>query len=128
MRTVRLIIIVFLLALLSACDTGPYQLRLIVPTEPEDRSIVEDLSNLLDDDAAVRVRLTESPLSEEAALDAIVAGDADIAQRMNLGADEYRYVSQIEDVPDIVIVFSPISPERMSAVHELHDGFSDFQL
>lgn len=177
-------------ALLSACDTGPHELRLVTPTEPVDRSIVEELGALLDDDAAVTVRLTSTPLSEEAALDAVQSGDADIAlvsnnlpfrsdiatvmplyptvlhiglregssdlrglemlrgatiyagplgsasrliferiaERMQLGPDEYRYVSGVEDFPDIVIVFSPISPERIEEIRDLRKEFPDFTL
>lgn len=179
-----------IIALLSSCDTSPHQLRLVLPTEPEDRSIVEELGDLLDDEAAVRFQLTDTPLSEEAALDAIVAGEADIAlvsnnlpfrseiatvmplyptvlhigrrqgsrpangpevlrgavvfagpegsssryvferiaERMNLSPDEYRYVSQPDELPDIFIVFSPISPERVAEIHELQDGLSEFEL
>jgi len=70
---------VLIIALLSSCEKSPHQLRMVVPTEPEDRSIVEELGDLLDDEALVRFRLTDTPLSEESALDAIVAGEADIA-------------------------------------------------
>ncbi|MDH3751200.1 MAG: hypothetical protein OEU40_11445, partial [Gammaproteobacteria bacterium] len=47
---------------------------------PIDRSIVEDLGELFESERVLtRVRLTEEPLSEEAALDAIASGAADIA-------------------------------------------------
>lgn len=190
MRTIQLLIVAIGLSLLSACDIGPHELRLVTPTEPVDRSIVEEFSELLDDEAAVRVRLTETPLSEEAALDAVQSGDADvalvsnnlpfrtdiatvmplyptvlhigrreggtemhgvemlrgasiyagppgsasrlvferIAERMHLSPDEYRYVTGIEAFPDIVIVFSPISPERIEDIRELRKEFPDFEL
>ncbi|MCH8250213.1 MAG: hypothetical protein IH913_11465 [Proteobacteria bacterium] len=189
-RRIRLTIIVFFLALLSSCDTGPHQLRLVIPTQPEDRSIVEELSSLLDDKALVRLLLTDSPLSEEAALDAIVSGEADIAlvsnnlpfrseiatvmplyptvlhigrregsspftgpemlrnatvyagpegsssryvferiaERMNLRTDEFHYVSAVEDLPDFVVIFSPISPKRIAEIRDLQTGFSEFRL
>ncbi len=178
------------LFMLSACDSGPHELRLITPTEPVDASIVEEFGNLLDQEAAVKVQLTATALSEEAALDAIASGDADmalvsnnlpfrtdvatvmplyptvlhigsreglsdipgpemlrgatiyagpvgsasrhmfeqIAARMNLGTDDYRFVNGIEDIPDIFIVFSPISPERITDIRELRAEFPDFQL
>lgn len=189
-RRIRLTIIVFLFALLSSCDTGQHQLRLVIPTQPEDRSIVEELSSLLDDKALVRLQLTDSPLSEEAALDAIVSGEADIAlvsnnlpfrseiatvmplyptvlhigrregsspstgpemlrnatvyagpegsssryvferivERMNLRTDEYHYVNAVEDLPDFVVIFSPISPKRIAEIRDLQIGFSEFRL
>ena len=190
MRRIQLLFFTTCLSLLTACDTGPHELRLVTPTEPEDRSIVEDLSDLLDDDASVRIHLGTTPLSEEAALDAVESGDADIAlvsnnlpfrddiatvmplyptvlhighregasdlpgldmlrgatvfagpegsasrvvfegiaKRMNLGSHEYRYVSGKEDLPDFVIVFSPISPKRIEEIRELRDDFPDFEL
>jgi len=190
MRTIRLFFVATCVALLSACDTGPHELRLVIPTEPVDANIVEEFSSLLDSDKAVRVQLTATALSEEAALDALAAGDADmalvsnnlpfrsdiatvmplyptvlhigrregasvqsrlemlrnatiyagpegsasrlvferIAEHMNLGSNEYRYVSGIEDIPDIVIVFSPISPDRITEIGDLRSNFPDFEL
>lgn len=189
-RKHQLLIFAACLSLLTACDTGPHELRLVTPTEPVDRSIVEEFSNLLDDDASVRVSLTATPLSEEAALDAVQSGDADIAlvsnnlpfrtdiatvmplyptvlhigrregssdlhgvemlrdasiyagpvgsasrlvferiaERMHLDSDEYRYVSGVEAFPDIVIVFSPISPERIEELRDLRKEFPEFTL
>jgi len=190
MRIVQLLIVASGLSVLAACDTGPHELRLVTPTEPVDRSIVEEFSELLDDEAAVRLQLTETPLSEEAALDAVESGDADIAlvsnnlpfrsdiatvmplyptvlhigrreggtqthgvemlrdaaiyagppgsasrliferiaERMHLSSDDYRYVTGVEAFPDIVIVFSPISPERIEDIRDLRNEFPDFEL
>lgn len=175
---------------LSACDGAPEKLRIVLPTEPVDASIVEEISVLLDRDAGVLVETTATPLAEEAALDAVESGEADlalvsnnmpfrtniatvmplyptvlhigsraglgtvhgpealrgaaifagpdgsasrfvferIAERMGLGPEEYRYVAGIDEVPDIVIVFSPISPERIADVESLRDDFPEFEL
>lgn len=51
-----------------------------------------------------------------------------IAARMNVGTDEYRFANGIDDIPDIVIVFSPISPERITDIRELRAEFPDFHL
>ena len=51
-----------------------------------------------------------------------------IAARLNLDSDEYRYVSGIDDAPDIVIVYSPISPERITDIRELRAQFPNFEL
>ena len=190
MRTIRFLFVATCLALLSACDTGPHELRLVTPTEPVDASILEEFSSLLDAEARVRIQLTVAPLSEEAALDAVASGEADvalvsndlpfrsdiatvmplyptvlhigrregpsslpglemlrgatifagpegsasrlvferIAARMNLGSDEYRYVNGIDDAPDIVIVYSPIAPERITEIRDLRVDFPDFEL
>lgn len=161
---------------LSACDTGPRELRFVTPVSPLDREIAEDLSALLEAGHRVRITLTESPLAEEAALEAVLTGNADIAlvsnnlpfrndiatvmplyptvlhiarhkridlpkglemfrnatiyagpegsasrliferivERIGLEDHEYRYVADPGEMPDVVIVFGPISPQRIA--------------
>lgn len=64
---------------LTGCDTATTQLRLVTPTEPVDRAIIEDVAELLTDSARVEVELTDETLSELAALDAVASGEADLA-------------------------------------------------
>ena len=161
---------------LSACDTGPRELRFVAPASPVDRGIAKELSALLEGESSVRIVLTESPLAEEAALEAVSSGDADIAlvsnnlpfrndiatvmplyptvlhiarhkridlpagpemfrnatvyagpegsasrliferivERIGLEEHEYRYVADPGEKPDVVILFGPISPERVA--------------
>jgi hypothetical protein len=161
---------------LSACDTKPHELRFVAPVSPLDREIAEDLSSLLEAGPLIHMALTESPLAEEAALEAVLSGAADIAlvsnnlpfhndlamvmplyptvlhiarherrdipagpellrdatvyagpegsasrliferiiKRMGLKDNEYRYVADPGDTPDVVIVFGPISPQRVA--------------
>lgn len=175
---------------LSACDGAPQKLRMVLPTEPVDASIAEEISELLDKNTGVQIETTAAALSEEAALDAVEAGEADLAlvtnnlpfrgniatvmplyptvlhiasrkglstvhgpealrgasiyagregsasrlvferiiERMGLGPEEYRYTNGIEDIPDIVIVFSPISPDRIAANESLRENFPKFEL
>lgn len=163
---------------------------MVLPTEPVDASIADEISILLDGGASVRIRLTASPLAEEAALDAVESGEADLAlvsnnlpfrseiatvmplyptvlhigsrtnadashgaellrgasvyagpegsasrlmferivERLGLGPEEFRYVSGIEDVPDVVIVFSPISPTRIAEIRKLLRDYPDLAL
>lgn len=184
----QLLVFAACLFLLTACDPGSRELRFVTPTEPVDRSIVEEFTDLLDDESSVTIRLTPTPLSEEAALDAVQFGDADvalvsnylpfrsdiatvmplyptvlhvgrrdgagelhdleklrgaliyagpegsasrlvfedIAESMNLDPDEYRYVGA-DEAPDIIIVFSPIAPERKD-IRDLRKEFPDFEL
>lgn len=176
MRTALVTLSFIVLVGLNACDSGPQELKFVTPLSPIEKGIAQELSALLDSDASVRIILTESPLAEEAALDAISAGDADIAlvsnnlpfrddiatvmplyptvlhiarrqgsgrpegpemlrdaavyagpagsasrlvfenvvNRIGLGHDEYRYVSDPAAGPDVVVVFAPISPERVA--------------
>jgi len=163
---------------------------MVTPTEPVDASIAAEFSELLSSDASVRIDLTATALTEEAALDAVESGDADlalvsnnlpfrsniatvmslyptvlhigsregngalhgpdairgssvyagpegsasrlmferIAKRMELTSDDYRYVEELDEVPDFVIVFSPISPDRIEEIRSLRDQFPDFEL
>jgi len=80
MQMTRILLVVTCLAALEACERSPHELILVTPSSPIDRSIVEDLGELFESERVLtRVRLTEEPLSEEAALDAIASGAADIA-------------------------------------------------
>jgi len=176
MQITRLILITICFAALSACERNPHELRLVTPLGLIDRGIVEDLEELFDDESVVSVQLTDEALSEEAALDAVSSGQADLAlisnnlefrqdiatvmplyptvlhivrrkgsdrpegpdmlrgavvyagpegsasqlvfenmvKRIGLSDDEYRYTSSLDDIPDVVIVFAPISPERIA--------------
>lgn len=178
---VRLTLMVAFLAAMAACDSNPVELRLVTPLSPIDRNIVEDLGELFDDERVLtHVRLTEEPLSEEAALDAIASGEADIAlisnsldfrrdiatvmplyltvlhiagagqevpadpeslrnaavfagtegsasrlmferiaAHLGVGDDEYRYVTDASEMADIVVVFAPISLDRVAEFPDL---------
>ena len=67
------------LPFLAACDSGPTELRLVAPESRLDRAIAEDMVELFDESSAVHLTIVESSMSDEAALDAIAAGEADIA-------------------------------------------------
>jgi len=76
----RFILAVVCLAALTACEKKPHELTLVTPLNPGDRVIAEDLVDLFDEgDVLNRVRLSEIPMSGEAALDAVESGEADIA-------------------------------------------------
>ncbi len=175
---------------IAGCDTTTTELRFVTPTEPVDREIVEDLGGLLSHESEIDVMFTSSALSEQAALDALSSGEADIAlvsndlpfrtdiatvmplyptvlhvghfgdddevfglemlrgktvyagtegsasryvferiaHRIHLNADDYRYVDHFEERPDIVIVFSPISPDRLDEVRDALQDYPEFQL
>ena len=77
--TSSLTAIALCLALVAACDRSPHELTLVTPNEPVDRSVAEDIAELIDDEATVRIGLSESPTSETAALEMLLSGDADLA-------------------------------------------------
>jgi len=64
---------------LSACEDAPHELRMVTPTEAVDASIAAEISTLLGHDADTRIVLTSTALAEEAALDAVESGQADLA-------------------------------------------------
>lgn len=79
MQQFRLFLILTCIVTLTACERNSLELRLVTPLSPIDRDIIEDISKLVDDQSPVHITLTAEALSEEAALDAIATGDADIA-------------------------------------------------
>lgn len=176
-RTILMLACAVLATGLAACEKAPRELRMVTPAGPIDREIVEDLSELFNNERVLtRIRLVEPAMSGSAALDAIAADEADIAlvsndfdfrrdvatvmplystvlhiarpsdvdtpvtleslrnaavyagpsgsasrlmfesfvAELGLGDDEYRYVSDPGEGADVIIVFAPISPERMA--------------
>jgi len=175
MHTIRIILLLFAVAGLSACEKKPTQLRLTIPVLSVDQEIAQDFSELLVSESNIRIALTGSPVSDEVALDALIAGEADIAlisnnmpfrsgittimplyptvlhigyrlgrdtssgvellrgatvfagapgsasrlmfetviARLKLTADDFSYIENLEQTPDVFVVFAPISPGRI---------------
>ena len=86
---IRVLLIFVFLATLTACEEGPRELRLVTPVGTIDRDIVEELTELFDNERVLtRISLTEEAMSGEEALDAIAAGKADVALISN--SQEFR--------------------------------------
>ena len=175
MQNCHVIIISLFLFALTACGPSRDELRLVAPASPADASIAADLSSLFDDESAIGLRLTDTPMAGNAALNALSDGTADIAlisnnlpfrddiatimplystvlhigyhkdrpadsgvelirgaavyaglegsasrlmferivSRLGLSNDDYRYVTEGAEDPDVIIVFAPISPNQM---------------
>jgi TRAP-type uncharacterized transport system substrate-binding protein len=79
MYTLRIILFLTVVAGLGACEKKPTQLRLAIPVLSVDQEIAKDFSELLVSESNIRIELTGSPVSDEAALDALLAEEADIA-------------------------------------------------
>jgi TRAP-type uncharacterized transport system substrate-binding protein len=79
MRRIPLILLIVVSVNLCSCEPGVEKLRFVAPFTQVDRAIAEDLSDLLDTGYSTRLSMTGSPLSGEAALDAVGSGSADIA-------------------------------------------------
>lgn len=78
-RTLRIILLLTVFTVFIGCEKNPTRLRLAIPTIEVDQEIAEDFSELLGRESTISIALTGSPASDEAALDALIAGDADIA-------------------------------------------------
>jgi len=189
MQKKQLLIIATCCALLTACDKARHELRFVTPVDIVDRSIVEEFSTSLDDSGLVALQLTTAALTEEAALDAVASGDADlalvsnnlpfrsdiatvmplyptvlhigrsagsanlpglemlhgatvfagpegsasrlvferIAKRIYVDGERFQYVDSLDDAPDVVIVFSPLAPERVAEISTLRSHFPKFE-
>ena len=79
MYTLRIILFLSLAVGLGGCEKKPTQLRLAIPALSVDQEIARDFSALLVSESNIRIELTGSPVSDEAALDALLAEEADIA-------------------------------------------------
>ncbi len=77
--TIRIILLLTVCTGLLGCEKSSTRLRLTIPTLSVDQEIAQDFSELLGRESAISVALTGSPVADEAALDALIAGDADIA-------------------------------------------------
>ena len=67
------------LFLVSACDGNPVALRLVTPLSDLDREIATELAGHFNSESTIAMSLTGDPLDERSALDAILAGEADLA-------------------------------------------------
>lgn len=171
-----------LLTALAACSGKPDELLMVLPAEPIDAEVLKDLGNRLNDHSDFRVRITDQRMADEAALDAVSTGAADMALvsnnmpfregvetvmpfyptllhiayrigrdptsppslfmgarvfagvegsasrrlferllvRFDIGESDFEYVNIAESDadPDVVVIFAPIYPERMTRYPE----------
>lgn len=183
MRNIRSIYLCIAVAIAAGCENSPAELLLVKPSSPVDSEIAQDIVGLVGDDAEVSILLTDLAQSDEAALDALTSGAADIAlvsnnmpyrsgvstviplyptvlhigsfgerdfelgtelfrgarvfagpegsasrmmfekftSRTGLESADFVYVNDVDERPEVFVVFAPISPDRLA-------GFSDIRL
>ncbi|MEM8685412.1 MAG: hypothetical protein AAGF72_18485 [Pseudomonadota bacterium] len=70
-----------LLALLClvACEPRQASLRLVLPESPIDQAVASSITSAINRESHLRLALTETSLTDELAIDALMAGDADLA-------------------------------------------------
>jgi len=79
MRNIRSIFLCITAAIAAGCENRPIELLLVNPSSPIDSEIAQDIVGLVGSDAEVSIHLTDLAQSDEAALDALISGAADIA-------------------------------------------------
>ena len=183
MRSIRSIFLCITVVIAAGCENSPTELLLVKPSSPVDSEIAQDIVGLLGNDAEVSIILTDLAQSDEAALDALTSGAADIAlvsnnmpyrsgvstvmplyptvlhigyigerefelgpemfrgarifagpegsasrmmfekftSRTGLSPADFAYVDDVDEQPEVFVVFAPISPDRLA-------GFSDICL
>jgi len=166
---------------LAGCGREPVTLRVATPGLPVNQQIATDLAGMLGGSGDVRLTMLPGALSDSAALDALVAGEADLALvsnampyregvtaviplyptvlhvayrdgrdatngktlltgarvfagpegsasramfealtgRLHLAEGDFEYVDDIENVADVVVLFTPVSVERVEQYPDL---------
>ena len=112
MRLTPILLIVILMV--SACDAPRHDLRFVTPVAPVDQEIAKEMASLLNGGSSFQITLTETPMGGAKALDAIAAGDADIALVSN-------YIGFRDDMATIM----PLYP---TVLHIAHQGGIDVEL
>ncbi len=163
------------MGLLGACGSGPHELRLVTPAAQVDRDIARTVASLLAGSETIKLELADGEFAGAAALEALAAGQADLAlvsnnlrfrddvatvmplyqtvlhiarrgdraardipelfrgasiyagaegsasrlvfervvARTGMTRDDYAFTSEFGPANDLVIVFAPISPDRV---------------
>ena len=101
MRLIAKFLVVTALLSLAACDSDPVDLRLIAPASDLDLEIIRNLEVLLDQSPAVRIRVTDDEQTGEAALDMLIAGEADLALISN-------YLPYREDIATVMPLYPSV--------------------
>jgi len=89
------------LVALAACESDPVELRFVPPASDLDLEIIQNLALLLDQSPAVRIRITGDEQPGEAALDILIAGEADLALVSN-------YLPYREDITTVMPLYPSV--------------------
>jgi TRAP-type uncharacterized transport system substrate-binding protein len=95
------LLLIILIATLSACERGPVELTLVTPSRDLDSEIASDLAAMLNDGSDFELSVTDGKHAGEIALDMILAGDADLALVSN-------YLPFREDITTVMPVYPSV--------------------
>ena len=107
---------VALLALLTGCERGPTELRLVAPSSALDYEIVGDLAATLNEGSEFRIVISDEQQPGEVALDMLLAGEADIALVSN-------YLPFREQVATIMPVYPSVLHIAYREGRDASNGF-----
>lgn len=79
MRAWSTLISCLLIACVAGCEDSPTELLMVRPAQTLDEGIARDIAELFASDSEFRLVLTDTGRSDELAIDALTAGEADIA-------------------------------------------------
>ena len=79
MRFKNVVPIIVLAIFVAGCEPGPVALTLANPSSPIDKGVANSLTELFSRESNIEFNLTDNNLSEEAAIEALIAGTVDLA-------------------------------------------------
>jgi TRAP-type uncharacterized transport system substrate-binding protein len=121
MRIFQSIIVCFAVALAAGCEKNQVDLLLVNPISPVNSEIAQDIVDLLGQEAEIAISLTDSGQSEESALDALLAGEADIALVSN-NLPYRSYISTVMPLYPTVLHVGHFGEQEFESVAELFRG------
>lgn len=86
----------------AACDRKPSQLSLVKPLDQANQDVASDIVGLIDRESAVTIKFTGRAMSEADAIEALIAGDADIALVSNSMPFRRRIATVLPMYPNVL--------------------------
>ncbi|MGI9201659.1 MAG: TAXI family TRAP transporter solute-binding subunit [Woeseiaceae bacterium] len=110
-------LLLILVATLSACDHGPVELTLVMPSRGLDAEIADDLAVMLNNGSDFQLNLTDERHTGGVALDMLLAGEADLALVSN-------YLPYQEHITTIMPVYPSVLHIAYREGRDASDGFT----
>jgi len=114
LNNLQRLLLIILIAALSACERGPVELTLVTPSRDLDSEIASDLAEMLNDGSDFELSVTDGQHTGEIALDMVLAGDADLALVSN-------YLPFREDITTVM----PVYPSVLHIAYRIGRDASD---
>lgn len=106
------------LALIAGCERRAHELRLIAPRTVIDERIATELAKVFDEESSVRIVLVENSDQDRTALEALAAGDGDIALVSNLEPFHTDVETVIPLYPTVLHIMRKKGSDVMDPAHQ----------